>query len=329
VDVFFVLSGFLITWLIIGEHDRSDSVDFRSFYMRRALRLLPALFAVMVVVSVVVLVWGRLAAYRNPTLSDLPWAIFYVGNYNINDLGLTNLLAHTWSLAVEEQFYLVWPWICVAIIRRGWQRQRVALTLVAAAVVEMIARFVYLYHFHWSILLSYHAIFLRSDGLLVGCAIAFAFTSPLIEWIKIRMVVRLMQIGAVGGVLVLALVVNGGLWELGQQWAYIPLTVIATGLVLVNLITTPLRPLAFVLSSRPAVWIGKRSYGLYLLHWPVFLIFATVHYHNAGEQFALIAAAFAVSFALAVTSWRFVEQPFNRIKRRYQADLPSEAVAPA
>lgn len=321
VDVFFVLSGFLITWLLISEHDRHSSVDLRAFYARRALRLLPALFVVIGVVSLVVLLWERLAPYKGPTLSDLPWAIFYIGNYNIHDLGLTNMLAHTWSLAVEEQFYLIWPIICIAIVKRRWRHERVALSLLAMATLEMVVRFFYLDRFGGSYGLSYHALFLRSDGLMVGCAIAFAFTSPIVEWVKIGVVGHFIDVAAVLGVALLAVVVDGKPAFLLQQWSYIPITVAGTAAVLVNLLTRPLRPMEAVLSSKWAIWIGRRSYGVYLWHWPIFRVFATVTYHGDAQHAALIVAAFAVTFAIVAVSWQGVERPFNELKRRYQTDL--------
>ena len=107
----------------------------------------------------------------------MPWSILYVGNYNFVDLGRSDLLSHTWSLAVEEQFYLIWPVICVTLLKLKLQKITVAGTLLGLALVEVIARWVYLAHLNGDVEISYHALFLRSDGLLVGCAVAFAFAS--------------------------------------------------------------------------------------------------------------------------------------------------------
>ena len=121
VEVFFVVSGFLITSLLLEEHDRYGSVSFGGFWMRRARRLLPALFAVLVAVAV----WAALAGsaeQQSQLRRDIPWSIFYVGNWGqiLGDVpyfaGEPPLLRHLWSLAVEEQWYLIWPLVFVGII---------------------------------------------------------------------------------------------------------------------------------------------------------------------------------------------------------------------
>jgi len=318
VDVFFVLSGFLITWLLIAEHDRGNGVSFRAFYARRALRLFPALAAVLIVVTLVVITWSRLSGFKSATLTELPWAILYVGNYNFVDLGRSDLLSHTWSLAVEEQFYLIWPVICVTILKYKLNKIQVAESLLTVALIEAIARWIYLRHLNGDVQVSYHALFLRSDGLLVGCAIAFAFASGLGEHLAGPMFNTLVKLAALAGVVLFLGVVWGEPQVLTNQWVYIPLTVMASAAVLTSLLVAPFGPLEAMLSSRPVVWIGRRSYGVYLWHWPIFRVFSTVVYRDKMEQAAIIFSEFTLTFVLVAASWRFVEKPALRLKERFQ-----------
>lgn len=180
VDVFFVLSGFLITWLLVTEWDRLGGVSFRRFYARRGLRLLPALAAVIVFVVVIVEAVPAMKTYRHPTLVGLPFVILYSGNWALTfgssgTLSL-GLLGSTWSLAVEEQFYLLWPAILVRLLRR-FSRERLAALLTVAAFADMVARQVLnLAHVSWwPWWRSYYASFTHFDGLLLGCALAVAW----------------------------------------------------------------------------------------------------------------------------------------------------------
>jgi peptidoglycan/LPS O-acetylase OafA/YrhL len=310
--VFFVLSGFLITSLLIGEWDRWSSVSYRNFYARRALRLLPALALVLGTVSAAVLLIDRLGRFRKPTLSHLPWAVFYVGNYNFHDLGVTNLIAQTWSLAIEEQFYLLWPVVCVAILRRRFRRQWVAVALASLSLVEMICRFVYIKAGGWQAR-SYHSLDLRSDGLLMGCAVAFLLASP---WAIPAMGGRLRtggQVGSVLGVIAIAIIATGPS-ALLEQWLAFPVAVLGTTLVLWNQLTHPLRGLSQVLSWRPITWVGQVSYGLYLIHWPLFRILDTV----PGNRYVLDTVGFLMSFVLAALSYELLEKRTLLLKKHFQ-----------
>jgi peptidoglycan/LPS O-acetylase OafA/YrhL len=116
---------------------------------------------------------------------------------------------------------------------------------------------------------------------------------------------------------VFLVVVWGEPLVLTNQWLYIPLTVAASGTVLVSLLVAPFRPLEAVLSSRAAVWVGRRSYGVYLWHWPIFRAFSTIAYHSKVQEAGLIAAEFALTLVVVAASWRFVEKPALRLKERF------------
>jgi peptidoglycan/LPS O-acetylase OafA/YrhL len=170
VELFFVLSGFLITSLLLKEHDRSG-IQLGRFYMRRALRLTPAL--IVMLASVVLLSWVALSgdAFRN-TVSDAAFSLTYIFNWvRASDPGRSSFLGHTWSLCIEEQFYLLWPLLLPAITMIGRRDRLTERLLVAVAAIVL-----------WRMVLSnfaspmriYNGLDTRADGLLLGCALGAA-----------------------------------------------------------------------------------------------------------------------------------------------------------
>ena len=320
VDVFFVISGFLITWLLIGEHDKRDRVSLRNFYIRRALRLFPAL-VVGIVVALLVIAVGRAAGQGSATLAGLPFVIFYLGDFArafgpSNELGL---LGVTWSLAIEEQFYLVWPFLFLLAARRRLNRGAVAGVLAGLAVADMAYRLAMIHAGEPLSRVSY-GIDTRCDGLLLGCALAFW-----LAWRGERPLARaagraLHAVTVVGlAALVVVVIRGGGLTPSTFEYG-IPVAVVTAAAVILTIVARPLRPLSVVLSLRPLVWLGKRSYGLYLVHYPIF-----VAVHADGGPYARVAAGVILSLLVAEVSFRLVESPALRLKRRFQR---TEAMPP-
>ena len=336
VDVFFVLSGFLITSLLINEWDkRHGTISFRDFYARRVLRLFPALGCVIVATSALaaladVAVGAGTGPYAKATLGAVPWVIVFMGN--IHDVfhpgpWLLGALSQTWSLAVEEQFYLFWPVLFVLLMRRRLRRSRLALSLAVIAMAEMLYRAVMAHHGYGHDRI-YYGTDTHSDGLLIGCALAF--------WLASR---RSSQLSEMTGALVkgmtwLGAIVLVSLFVRGQQasaWVDVSAAVVASGAVVTGVMMSGApASLRRFLSARYAVVIGRRSYGLYLWHG---LVLATaevvgslyggrLYPADPGERrlvFAvLLGAAIAVTFLAAELSYRFVELPALRVKRRFQ-----------
>jgi peptidoglycan/LPS O-acetylase OafA/YrhL len=320
VDVFFVLSGFLITSLIVGEWESNfHRVHLGMFYARRASRLLPALIAVIVACTIGVLTYDRLAPLRHGTLTSIPWSLFYIENWRqalpqvnapFNALGL---LAHTWSLSIEEQFYIVWPVALLLLLSKwGHRRVRLAGAVLALAVAEMVYRFAVL-NVGWSVTRVYNGTDLHSDGLLVGCALALALsTEPILA--KMRERRRAVgYAGLVSGVLVVVLILTSRNTHDWAYWGSIPLTNILTGVVVLAVVTSYIPLVSRFLTSRPLVWTGRRSYGLYLWHLPIYGFIGTIN-SFAGNRTRPV--EFVVSFLVAAISYRFIEAPFLRFKDR-------------
>ena len=314
VDVFFVLSGFLITSLLISERDQFGTLWVRGFYARRALRLFPALALVIVSSAAIVLILGELSGRRHDTLVGIPFATFFVGNWvlGLADSLKLGLLNHTWSLAIEEQFYLVWPLTLIVLLRRT-SRDTIAAVLLGLAGAESVARLAAaLAGYPWE--RTYYLTIFHSDGLLIGSALALLLTKH-----REGLARGWNRPAAAGACVLLVLLAVIGDNTYGPEApVWITLTVLATAVMLINLLTSPLRPLSWVLGCRTAVWIGKRSYGLYLWHIPIYLTLISLVPATQGAHDEACAFGFVATFVVAGLSYRYVEQRFSQQRRRYE-----------
>jgi peptidoglycan/LPS O-acetylase OafA/YrhL len=323
VDLFFVLSGFLISGLLLAEFQRSGGLDIRRFYYRRALRLLPALLVLVAATTGLALAF-QLGEIGRATLAMAPKTLFYVANLGRTDVGDPSLLAHTWSLSIEEQFYLVWPLALLLLLRTRWSRPALVGVVLAVAGLTTVTRTVsYLLgpdtaeHFgSW-----YFRTDTKVDALLLGCTIAFLLASDLP---RSRWFARL-PIAAIGTTSLLALLAVVPWVDQTRASFMVQLSVFrlaSAGLVL-----------AFVVGRRPASllerafsmrWLrftGVLSYSLYLWHFPVFALAQ----HQFGRSLKSLLVELPVTLLLAYGSYRLVERPFLRARER----LPSTQQEPA
>ncbi len=315
VDVFFVISGYLITSLLVQESDEhAGLVNLQRFYARRALRLFPALGAA----AAVALVLSPLAdaPTAHETLTGIGWIAIYAGNWvRAFDPNALGTLGHTWSLAIEEQYYLVWPAVFVVLDRKGVARARLAQVLLGLAVLEMSYR---------ELLVrdgaSLARIFFGTDthcaGLLVGCAVAYGLAS---QARRAPLAPRALAIATWGGaaaLVALLLLANDGL---RSSVATYPAVTVASAALLVGLVGGGAPLLGRLLGARPAVWVGRRSYGLYLWH---YVVYVALPWHAAATTAVGELAMVAVSFAVAALSYRFVELPALRVKKRFRPGPP-------
>jgi peptidoglycan/LPS O-acetylase OafA/YrhL len=321
VDVFFVLSGYLITSLLVTEHERTGRVALRSFYARRALRLVPALLVVVAAHSLFSL-WrpdrgaGDVARTDGVVLLYLSnWARAFAWDVHLD------ALAHTWSLAIEEQFYLLWPLALLLLLRCA--SLRVAAASTALAALGVAAWRAALFASGCEIERVYSGFDARSDGLLLGSAAALYAHSGADVGLATRtgralsLAWVLLSVWAVMAVDFRSTPVYGGLllgFALGFA-AALPSVAVAPG-----------RWTSAVLRSPPLVWTGRISYGLYL--WNV-VVLECVPFPDSWRQRTVGVAVVAITYVLAALSYVLVERPFLRLKRRYEVargDARKEAV---
>ena len=277
VGVFFTLSGYLITDLLLGQRDAVGHLRLGNFWLRRARRLLPALFLMLAVVVawVTLLDRSQLPALRGDVLAAALyvsnwWNIFRHASY-FSNFGPPPPLDHLWSLAVEEQFYLVWPFLLWLGLRYVRGRYRLAgLTLVGAALSATVMAL--LYQPGVDPTRVYEGTDTRAFGLLVGAALAMVWPSRRLgAGLSVRR--RLLLDGAgVVGLVVIALLI----WRTDQYSVFLyrggmVLLSVATVLVVAAL-AHPASWLGPALGWKPLRWLGVRSYGIYLWHWPIIVL---------------------------------------------------------
>ena len=317
VDIFFVLSGFLITDLLVSGYDRTGRVDLAGFWTRRARRLLPALAVMLVVVTAAatVIEAGQEASLRLALLAAATYTsnwyqiLHHVSYFAASaQAGAPPPLDHLWSLAIEEQFYLVWPLIvwCI-IVRLTTRRARVTCALIGAAVSALAMALQYTPGGDPSAV--YYGTDTHASALLIGAALALACPLRTLAAVPAAHTRRL-DMGGVVGLVTLA-------WAAGHFSGDDPV-VYPVGLLLAALGAAALVAaaaadgvIAAITSWPPLRWIGVRSYGIYLWHWPVIAL-STALVGSAASSPWLWLAETGVTIAVAAASWRFIETPIMR-----------------
>ena len=339
-DTFFALSGFLITSLLIAEWRTSATVRLKAFWARRARRLLPALLLMLLGVAA----FAAFAVPRGtyPTLrTDSLSALFYFANWHFiaagsnyfNQTALTSPLTHTWSLAVEEQFYLVWPLIFLFVMKR-WRSLRVLLAVCVAGALASAVEMALLYS-PGDVNRVYYGTDTRAQSLLIGAALAAA----LAMWAQRRGVVGDSKAAPSAGPLVMAaglplaprtvpgriavlfvglagvvrelLVVDPRLLQRRRRLpGRLPPGRAGHGVRALQRGLLPGSPLAWLLSVRPLRFIGRISYGLYLWHFPLFIYIDNAR--TGLEGFRLFALRVAATLVIAVASFYLVERPIRQ-----------------
>lgn len=301
---FFVLSGFLITWLLIREHEQSGSVSLRAFYWRRSLRIFPAYFLFVGAALAVDMVLGGLAGSWDDR--DLIAALTYTVNYRNAFLGHDHPIAHAWSLAVEEQFYLLWPLLFMLFHKRV----RVAKWLAASIAAAIVWRAVLYLGLGASSHYIYNAFDTRFDALAIGCLLAYACRHSLFQRASAAIAARWYFPFPIVVLLYTSRVASGERWHYTAGFA---VDAALIGVLLVQLMQlSEKRPWRWI-DSRSAVWLGTISYPIYLWHLLGLGSADNILGGRGGWALQFVVGA-TITILLATCSHNFVEKPFLRLK---------------
>jgi peptidoglycan/LPS O-acetylase OafA/YrhL len=320
VDTFFVLSGYLITGLLLDERSRKGRIRFRQFWIRRARRLLPALLLTVlatVVCGRLLLDPDALALLRTDAWAALGylanWRMIFRGTGYVAATATASPLQHTWSLAIEEQFYLVWP-LVVALVtwRASAGRARVTLFALCCAGAVGSAVLAALLFRPDDIARAYYGTDSRAQALLIGAALA-AICRPAAGTLSRRPRSARRVLGVLG---VIGVVVTAVLWHVASDqdaWLYrsgLAVAAVATALVIAQVVADAGSRTARLLGLPALAWTGRISYGIYLWHWPLFS-FVTAD-ATSLSRWPLLGVRLASTLALATASYYLVEQPIRR-----------------
>lgn len=317
VDLFFVLSGFLITRLLVHEQATTGAVILREFWRRRARRLLPALFAVLAGVSIYAAWYPEKVTLPQDLGAQMLATIFYVANWQSilggggywDQYAVQSPLGHMWSLSIEEQFYVVFPLVMVGLFAVLRRRVNAAWLLLGGAVAS------------WSLgvwLLidggDFERVYMGTDtrigGILLGASIGYLtcvpkWRAPLIRW------ARRLEPFAVVGVLTAIVTLDGTATWTPQRWLFMPAFEVGVTILLVSALgAASSGPIIRIVTSAPVVWLGTISYGLYLWHVPIML--AAERAMVSAPRIVVVLVALSVSLLVAQISFRWLEQPIRK-----------------
>ena len=320
VDLFFVISGYVITRLILDSINQSSALDLRAFYAARIRRIYPGFLFMVISTIIFIGVWAPEAIKR--FLSDLPYALSGTINWALvarnqdyfETIGRPPLLQHTWSLAVELQFYLIWPIILLTVLKY-FGKKNIARIALIIAIISGTALFLVSLQLDQSNSAKVSHIYFGTDthslGLFLGSALA-------VSWIPQNLSANITRraqdvidgIGVVGllGLISTFLFIdesNASLYQIA-----FPLAAIFGCLVIISLVH-PASRFAPIISTPPFRWVGQRSYGIYIWHWVIFQV-TRPSVDLSGETWALYLARVLLVLALADISLRWVEIPFRQ-----------------
>ena len=320
VDLFFVISGYVITRLILDSINQSSALDLRAFYAARIRRIYPGFLFMVISTIIFIGVWAPEAIKR--FLSDLPYALSGTINWALvarnqdyfETIGRPPLLQHTWSLAVELQFYLVWPIILLTVLKYFGKKNIARIALIIAIISGTILFLVSLQLDQANTSKVSHIYFgtdTHSLGLFLGSALA-------VSWIPQNLSAKITRraqdvIDGIGVVGLLGLISTFLFIDESNPSLYkiaFPLAAVFGCLVIISLVH-PASRFAPIISTPPFRWIGQRSYGIYIWHWVIFQV-TRPSVDLSGETWALYLARVLLVLALADISLRWVEIPFRQ-----------------
>jgi peptidoglycan/LPS O-acetylase OafA/YrhL len=319
VDLFYMMSGFLITYLLSNEFLSTGSIAIKKFYARRALRIIPALIVCLILSNIL---WGytKLDDDSNPTIATIS-SLFFFNNLVFDDV-LGNI-SHLWSLSVEEHFYLIWPVVTLFILFRLADTHRIIFLSVLLVGLEIFRIIAYLNQDQWRYGIfwidPYGFTLCRIDCILIGALLFLLLYREKYDYgaLKSGPYDNLLLFGLALIYLISALTLK----LVDPRWlsgGFVVTNILCASTVLLA-IRNPNHP---ILTHKALIWIGRRSYGIYLYHMPIFMYLERFRLHDNMTNLVVVTFfRFALSIAFAALSYQYIERPIldykNRLKLKY------------
>jgi len=307
VDIFFVLSGFLITSLLMDEIERTGTLDFVAFYMRRALRLYPALLLMLAAYIIA----GARFWPTEPRPFHALIAGLYLTDYSRAYFGIPTTIEHTWSLAIEEHYYLIWPLLLIAIAR--WPRRARITFLIALYALATAWRIYRAGHAEWDVV--YHSFDSHCSGLLAGSLAAQFRKDDAAGWRERALALAVCAGATAVPLLLVTAAVRTSLFGL-------PAIVMEfLSAFVIFMLLNRKNPAWRIFAFPPLVWTGTISYALYLWHGPLLKAYGYDEQHLWPD----LPIALALIFGIAIFSWFAVERPAQALRHRWTRAAPAPA----
>jgi len=313
VDIFFVLSGFLITSFLIKEFDKYDSINIKNFYVRRILRLIPALLFLLITYCFIsfLLLSGE-AAKKN--YIDALISFFYLSNWaRAFSIHPPDFLGHTWSLSIEEQFYMIWPIILLTMLRFRIKRHYIAIITSSIALLAWMLR-IYLSVNSASAERIYNGLDTRADALMIGCTIGIAIYSGLINENAKKTIEKLLISLCPISIFCLSMLSIVARWD--SPWmSYLGFTIveIMSSILVFDILINEQSVIRKFLLNVGFVWIGKISYSLYLWHYPIYRTMKAMKY----DGFTTFIVGTILTFIMSMFSYYVIEKPILKFKTSF------------
>ncbi|MGE7624361.1 acyltransferase family protein [Viridibacillus sp. NPDC096237] len=316
VTIFFVLSGYLITDLLVSEWDKTGRIDLKGFWIRRFRRLIPALFIMLILVGTWITLFQEelLVGLR----SEIVAAAIYFSNWfyiaqdhsYFTSFAPPSPLQHMWSLAVEEQFYIVWPIIIMVGLKLVKNRGTLALGIFVAALVSAILMFV-MYEPGVDPSRVYYGTDTRAFSVLIGAALAFVWPSRKLAKNVTKDAEKFLNI--IGSISFALLVLMMMTMDETGSFLYMGGMLFASVVtaILIAVIVHPASYIGNLFSFKPLIWIGARSYGIYIWHFPIVVLMGA-GVGNEAIGFTKLLIIIVLTLLFAGLSWRYVEDPIRR-----------------
>jgi peptidoglycan/LPS O-acetylase OafA/YrhL len=327
--VFFVLSGFLITTMLATEHQKNGRISLSKFYYRRGLRLLPPLFLTVALIAVYasfVSVWN--ASQR--IWEEAAGAVFYYADYRaaFGHEPFGPFLAQTWSLAVEEQFYLIWAALLLVTLKFGNRKLAYAMAITGIVACTVNRYRIVFGAAHWNSYVAgrvYYAFDTRGDALFLGCLLGLIATGGGLDAWKPWAKRTLTGLALISTGIMIWIIWSVSLAPRSLPLLWLPVSEVASALIIVYFVVQPQGWGTRLMGIPILVFFGNMSYTIYLIHWPIYV--AISPYTVKWSYWIMDPVRLAIIFPLAIASWYLMERPLMNF-RRTKLDSTKPTAAP-